>query len=146
MPKLRHAVLACVLLVSPAAFAAGGSSAPHTDAGKGATRLTSAPSFVPLPSITAATPAGRAIGGMISVEFALDVPDARLRNRAIAMRPRVMDSLRATVADYALTHIRPGAPPNPDQLATLAQTAMDRAMGAPGVKVLITNVMITERR
>lgn len=143
MQSLRHATLACVLFVSPA-FAEG--AAPKTDAGRGATRLTSAVSFVPLPSITAATPAGRSIGGMLSVEFGLDIPEAKMRTRAIAMRPRLMDSMRATVADYALTRVRPGAPPDPDQLSALAQTAMDRTMGGPGVKVLITNVMITERR
>jgi len=128
------------LLVAPA-FA----EAPKIDAGKGSTRLTSAVSFVPLPTVSAATPAGRAIGGMLTVDFALDIPDARLRNRAIAMRPRLMDSLRATVADYALTRVRPGAPPDPDMIATLAQTGMDRSIG-PGIKVLITNVMIVERR
>ncbi len=143
----RHLIAAavCLVLCSPAAFAEGG-SAPQTDAGKGSTRLTSAVSYVPLPTINAATPAGRAIGGMLAVDFGLDIPDARLRTRAIAMRPRLMDSLRATVADYALTRVRPGAAPDPDQLSVMAQTAANRAMGTPGVQVLIVNVMITERR
>lgn len=141
MIRLSAVLLAACLLASPAAFA----EAPKNDAGKGATRLTSAPSFVPLPTIAAATPAGRAIGGMLTVDFALDVPDARLRTRAVAMRPRLMDALRATVADYALTRIRPGGPPDPDMISTLAQTSMDRTVGGPGVKVLITNVMITQR-
>lgn len=134
-------MLAALVIATPA-FA----EAPKIDAGKGATRLTSAVSFVPLPTIAAATPAGRAIGGMLTVDFALDIPDTRLRNRAISMRPRLMDSLRATVADYALTRVRAGGPPNPDQISAMAQAAMDQTMGAPGVKVLITNVMITERR
>lgn len=143
---MRHliAAVACLALCSPAAFAEGGGA--KTDAGKGSTRLTSAVSYVPLPTINAATPAGRAIGGMLAVDFGLDIPDARLRTRAIAMRPRLMDSLRATVADYALTRVRAGAPPDPDQLGQMAQTAANRAMGVTGVQVLITNVMITERR
>jgi hypothetical protein len=141
--RLAVLAIACSLLVAPLAFAEG---APKIDAGKGATRLTSAVSFVPLPTITAATPAGRTIGGMLTVDFALDIPDAKQRNRAISMRPRLMDSLRATVADYALTRVRAGAPPDPDMIATLAQTGMDRTIGGPGVKVLITNVMIVERR
>ncbi len=138
------AAVVCLLLVSPAAFAEGG--APKTDAGKGSTRLSSAVSFVPLPTINAATPTGRGIGGMLAVDFSLDIPEARLRTRAIAMRPRLMDALRATVADYALTRIRPGAPPDPNQLSLMAQAAANRAMGGPGVQVLISNVMITERR
>lgn len=149
MTALRFAAAACALLASPlvcgpAAFAEG--AAPQTDAGKGSTRLSSAPSYVPLPSITSATSSGRGIGGMMAVEFGLDIPDARLRTRAIAMRPRLMDAMRATVADFALTRVRPGSPPDPDQLSALAQTAMDRTMGQGGVRVLITNVMITERR
>ena len=140
---LAAAAVVCLLLVSPAGLAEGAS---HSDAGKGSTRLTSAVSYVPLPTINAATPAGLAIGGMLSVDFSFDIPDARLRTRAIAMRPRLMDSLRATVSDYALTRIRPGAPPDPDQLAAMAQVAANRTMGSPGVQVLITNVMITERR
>jgi hypothetical protein len=139
---MRLALLASAFLLVATPVLA---EAPKNDAGKGATRLTSAVSFVPLPTIAAATPAGRTIGGMLTVDFALDIPDARLRNRAISMRPRLMDSLRATVADYALTHVRPGGPPNPDTISTMAQAAMDRAVG-PGVKVLITNVMIVERR
>lgn len=140
--RLSAFAVACSLFLSPAAFAEG---AAKIDAGKGSTRLTSAVSFVPLPTISAATPAGRAIGGMLTVDFALDIPDARLRNRAISMRPRLMDSLRATVADYALTRVRAGAPPDPDMISTLAQTGLDHTIG-PGAKVLITNVMIVDRR
>ena len=138
---MKYAVIAaCLLLCAPAAFAEG---APHTDAGKGSTRLTSAVSFVPLPTINSATAFGQGIGGMLSVDFGFDIPDARLRTRAVAMQPRLMDALRATVADYALTRIRPGSPPDPDQLALMAQTSANRAMGATGVRVLIINVMIT---
>jgi flagellar basal body-associated protein FliL len=119
---------------------------PKTDAGKGATRLTSAPSYVPMPPLTSATPLGRGIGGMITVEFGFDIPDARQRARAQAMRPRLQDALRSAVSAYAMSHIRPGAAPDPTQLCVMAQGSIDRAMGAPGVKVLITNVMITDRR
>ena len=143
MKPLHAAVVACVLLCAPAAFAEG---APHTDAGKGSTRLTSAVSYVPLPTINAATAYGRGIGGMLSVDFGFDIPDAHLRTRAVAMTPRLMDSLRATVAEYALTRIRPGAPPDPDQLAIMAQASANRAMGVAGVRVLIINVMITDHR
>ena len=145
MNRFRAAAIASTLLVSPAAFAEG-HGAPHSDAGKGSTRLTSAVSYVPLPTINSATPSGRAIGGVLSVDFGLDIPDVRVRNRAVAMQPRLMDSLRATVADFALTRIRPGGPPDPDQLAAMAQAAANRTMGAAGVQVLIINVMITERR
>ena len=142
MKRVHVIAAACVLVCAPAAFAEG--SAPHTDAGKGSTRLTSAVSYVPLPTINSATAHGQRIGGMLSVDFCFDIPDARLRTRAVAMQPRLMDSLRATVADYALTRIRPGSPPEPDQLAIMAQASTNRAMGVTGVRVLIINVMITD--
>jgi hypothetical protein len=118
----------------------------HTDAGKGGTRLTSAVSFVPMAPLTAATPLGRSIGGMISAEFSFDIPDARLRTRALAMRPRLQDALRGALTEYGSSHYRPGGAPDPTQLCAMAQIAVDRAVGGPGVKVLIANVMITERR
>lgn len=140
---LVAAALAGALTFTGASMAAG---PPKADAGKGATRLTSSPSFVPMPPLTAATPLGRGIGGMITVEFGFDIPDARLRTRAQAMRPRLQDALRSAVSDYAMSHIRPGAAPDPTRLSIMAQSSVDRAVGAAGVKVLITNVMITDRR
>jgi len=140
---LVAAALSGAMIFSGAGFAA---DPPKSDAGRGATRLTSAPSFVPMPPLTAATPLGRGIGGMLTVEFAFDIPDARLRTRAQAMRPRLQDALRSAVADYAMSHIRAGAAPDPTRLAAMAQSSVDRAVGGGGVKVLITNVMVTDRR
>lgn len=120
--------------------------APKTDAGKGSTRLTSAVSYVPMPPLTAATPLGRGIGGMITAEFGFDIPDARLRTRAQAMRPRLQDALRGAVSDYASTRYRAGGAPDPTQIGVMAQAAVDRAVGGPGVRVLIANVMVTDRR
>jgi hypothetical protein len=144
--RLTHAIAILALALTSPAFAEGGAAPPKNDAGKGATRLSSAASYVPLPPINAATPAGRAIGGMLSVEFCLDIPDSRLRTRTIAMRPRVIDALRATVADYALTRVRQGGAPDPEQLSRLSQGALDRTLGAAGAKLLICNIMITDRR
>lgn len=126
--------------------AAGAFEAPKTDAGKGGTRLTSSPSYVPMPPLTAATPLGRSIGGMITAEFGFDIPDARMRTRAQAMKPRLQDALRSAVSDYALTHYRSGGAPDPTQITLMAQQNIDRAMGGAGVRVLISNVMVTDRR
>jgi hypothetical protein len=136
------ALFGCVALGGGVAVA----EAPKSDAGRGGTRLTSAPSYMPLPPLTAATPLGRGIGGMITAEFGLDVPDARLRTRATAMRPRIMDALRGAVADYAMSHYRAGGAPDPTQLTLMAQQSVDRTMGGAGVRVLISNVMVTDRR
>lgn len=143
MSRMIIATVLAAFVISTGAMA---SDAPKTDAGKGATRLTSAVSYVPLPPLTAATPLGRSIGGMITAEFGLDIPDTQLRNRAIAMRPRIMDALRSAVADYSLSHYRAGGAPDPTQLTLMAQQGVDRAMGVRGVRVLISNLMVTDRR
>jgi flagellar basal body-associated protein FliL len=140
---LAAAALSGAMMFTGVSIAAGPEKA---DAAKSANRLTSSPSFVPMPPLTSATPLGRGIGGMITVEFGFDIPDARLRTRAQAMRPRLQDALRSAVSEYSMSHIRPGAAPDPTRLSVMAQGSVDRAMGAAGVKVLITNVMITDRR
>lgn len=148
MMKFRAAALAVSLALSPCVAVAGGGGGGggHGDATKTASRLSSAESFVPLPSINTASSAGRGISGMISVDFSLDVPDPRLRARVVAMRPRVVDALRMSLSEYATTRIRAGAAPDPDQIVLMAQAAATRAVGGPGVRVLISNVMLNERR
>lgn len=148
MSRMIIATVLAAFVLSTGVISTGAmaSDAPKTDAGKGATRLTSAVSYVPLPPLTSATPMGRSIGGMITAEFGLDIPDERLRNRAIAMRPRIMDALRSAVAEYSLSHYRAGAAPDPTQLTLMAQQGVDRTMGVRGVRVLISNVMVTDRR
>lgn len=142
--RILAACAAAFLIACPPAFAAGGGG--HDDVGKTSSRLSSAASYVPLPSINTASSGGRGMSGMLSVDFGLDIPDAALRARTVSMQPRLMDALRTAVSEYALTRIRAGAPPDPDQLAMMAQAAADRTVGRPGVKVLITNLMLNARR
>lgn len=141
---LTALALSCIIAltgVSAASTPPGGATK-----SKSASRLTSAESFVAMAPLTAATPVGRSIGGMLSAEFGFDVPDARLRARAQAMRPRLQDALRGALTEYAASHLRPGGPPDPTRLCVMAQAAVDRAMGAPGVRVLISNLMVVDRR
>jgi flagellar basal body-associated protein FliL len=132
--------LALSLATTPV-YAAGGG-----EGSKSQSRLTSAESFLPLPPLLSATPAGRSIGGMMTVELGLDVPDPKLRERAKMMKPRVQDALRSAISDYTLTYLAPGAAPDPEQISRLAQQALDRALGQPGARVLLSNVMLTDRR
>jgi hypothetical protein len=138
--------LSCLMAFAvalPDVSAAGGAKGGGES--KSASRLTSSPSYVPMTPLTASTPMGRSIGGMISAEFGLDIPDARLRARAQAMRPRLQDALRGAVTEYGASHLRPGAAPDPTQLCVMAQSAIDRTLGGPGARVLISNVMVVAR-
>lgn len=128
-------------LVAAPAFAAG------KPAGKGAVnesalRITVAESYVPQFGLTATVSANYARAGMITVDAGLDVPDAALRAKLLKMGPRVRDTLRTALAEYANTHYRPGAAPDPDTIARMLQLAINRETGSQGAKVLLANVMM----
>ena len=80
------------------------------------------------------------------VDLGIDVPDAALRARASANAPRIRDALRTALALYASTYYRPHTAPDPGQLARLLQTSVDRTLGAPGARVLLTNILYQNRQ
>lgn len=134
-------VLALSLAVAPAAFAASskGKGGPNDEAAR---RITVAESYLPQFGLSATVSANYARAGMIMVDAGLDVPDATLRGKLAKAGPRVRDALRTALAEYANTHYRPGAAPDPDTIARMMQFAIDREAGQAGAKVLLANVMV----
>ena len=108
-------------------------------------RLTSAESYVPMPTFTTAVLQRQASRGTLVVDMGLDIPDAGLRGRAGANRPRLIDALRTAFATYASTHYRDRTAPDPAQLSRLMQQAIDRTLGAPGARVLLANLLYQRR-
>jgi flagellar basal body-associated protein FliL len=146
--KLKAAVFALALLAAlpgPAAAAGGSSPAPEQAPATRQERLTSAPSYVPLPTFTVGVLRRHSTHGTLVIEMGLDVPDADLRRRARLNEPRVRDAVRTAVAAYANTYYRDRTAPDPTQLTRLIQTAVDSTLGAPGARVLLAN-MIYQRR
>lgn len=133
--------LVLALLATPA-FAAGKPAAKGSVNDEAARRITVAESYVPQFGLTATVSANYARAGMITVDAGLDVPDPALRDKLRKMAPRVRDTLRAAVAEYANTHYRPGAAPDPDTIARMLQLAINRETGGQGAKVLLANVMV----
>lgn len=138
---MRIALLSLALLLAPVAPGFAEEGGPT----KAQSRLTSAVSYVPYPPLLTATPKGRGIGGMLTVELGLDVPDAKLRTRVQSMRPRMQDTLRTALSDYSITYLSATQLPDPDRISKMAQAAIDRTLGGPGAQVLLANVMMTER-
>lgn len=103
-------------------------------------RLTSAETYLPLPTLSAGVLRRTGSAGAIVVDMGLDIPDAELRRRAAANIPRLRDSLRTALATYATTFHRQGAAPDPASMVRLMQQAVDHTLGAAGARVLLTNI------
>lgn len=108
-------------------------------------RLTSAESFLPMPTLSAGVIQRNVSRGTIIVDLGLDVPDAALRSRANANAPRLRDALRTAISLYAGTYYRDRTAPDPAVLTRLLQQSVDRTLGAAGARVLLTNIIYQRR-
>ena len=152
---MRGLVLAalCAALCAGPAYAAGGggSAAPSSASQQQAPatrqeRLTSAESYLPMPTFSAGVIQRNSTRGAIVLEMGLDVPGADLRRRAQLNAPRLRDALRTALATYCSTFYRDRTAPDPDELTRLLQQAVDRALGAEGARVLLVNIIYQRRQ
>jgi flagellar basal body-associated protein FliL len=139
-------VALCLALGAGPAFAAGGggsgggASAQQAPATR-QERLTSAESYLPMPTLSAGVLQRRAYRGTLVVDMGLDVTDAALRQRARLNGPRLRDALRTALATYASTFYRDRTAPDPEELTRLLQQSVDRTLGAQGARVLLANII-----
>lgn len=143
------AILAmCAALAAGPAMAAGGggSSAPAQAPATRQERLTSAESFLPMPTLSAGVIQRNSTRGTIVLDMGIDVVDAPLRERARLNGPRLRDALRTALATYASTFYRDRTAPDPDELTRLLQQAVDRTLGAQGARVLLVNIIYQRRQ
>ncbi len=145
-----HVTLALLALAAalagPASAAGGGSSSSSSTTAEQAPatrqeRLTSAESFVPMPTLSAGVLQRNANHGTIVLDMGLDVPDETLRRRAMLNAPRLRDALRTALATYSSTYYRSRTPPSPTELTRLLQQSVDRTLGAEGARVLLVNII-----
>lgn len=141
---MRQAALALLVLAAatPAlAAGAGPAAAPEQAPASRQERLTSAESFMPLPTLSAGVLQRNASLGTIVVDMGLDIPDAALRRRAQLNGPRLRDALRTALASYSSTYYRDRTAPDPATLTRLLQQSVDQVLGAPGARVLLVNII-----
>lgn len=127
----------CAALAGPAAAENPSQSAPATRQ----ERLTSAESYLPMPTLSVGVLQRHTTRGVIVVDMGLDIPDPALRRRAQLAAPRVRDALRTAVATYASIYYRDRTAPEPETLARLMQQAVDQTLGAAGARVLLANII-----
>lgn len=145
-PILLIAMLAA--LAGPAAAAGGGSSSASQQQAPATRqeRLTSAETYLPLPTLSAGVLQRQSTQGTIVVDMGLDIPDAELRRRARLNEPRLRDALRTALATYSSTYYRDRTAPDMTQLTRLMQQSIDRTLGAAGARVLLVNVIYQRRQ
>lgn len=144
--RLRASLLALAALAAvagPAAAAGGGSS---NSGGQSAPasrqdRLTSAQTYVPVPTLSTSVLQRMSTRGTLVVDMGLDIPDAELRRQAQINGPRLRDALRTALSTYAGTYYRDRTAPDPAQLTRIMQQSIDRTLGAPGARVLLVNII-----
>lgn len=146
MRGLAILALCAALAAGPAMAAGGGSSAPAQAPATRQERLTSAESFLPMPTLSAGVIQRNSTRGTIVLDMGIDVVDAPLRERARLNGPRLRDALRTALATYASTFYRDRTAPDPDELTRLLQQAVDRTLGAQGARVLLVNIIYQRRQ
>jgi flagellar basal body-associated protein FliL len=146
---MRSAAIALLLLAlsaAPAGASGSGTAAPEQAPATRQERLTSAESFLPMPTLSAAVLQRNASLGTVVVDMGLDIPDDALRRRAQLNAPRIRDALRTALATYSSTYYRDRTPPDPSTLTRLLQSSVDRVLGAQGARVLLVNIIYQRRQ
>jgi flagellar basal body-associated protein FliL len=145
-PLLATALFAA--LAAPAAASGGGgsSSAQQQAPATRQERLTSAETYLPMPTLSAGVLQRNDNQGTIVVDMGLDIPDADLRRRAQLNAPRLRDALRTALANYSSTYYRVRTAPDPTELTRQMQVAVNRVLGARGARVLLANIIYQVRQ
>lgn len=136
------ALLVFAAAAAPALASGGGSSSSAQQApATRQERLTSAETYLPMPTLSAGVLQRNSNQGTMVVDMGLDIPDADLRHRAVMNAPRVRDALRTALATYSSVYYRVHTAPNPTELTRQMQMSVDRVLGAPGARVLLANII-----
>lgn len=142
---LRRGLLFGVFAVVALPAAAQSHGAPAQAPATRQERLTSAVTYLPMPTLSAGVLQRYSTAGTIVVDMGLDIPDEALRRRARLNEPRLRDGLRTALANYATTYYRDRTAPEPAVITRLMQQAIDRVLGAPGARVLLANIIYQRR-
>lgn len=95
-----------LVLALAAALATPAAAQPAHEAPDRQSRLTSAESYLPMPTLSAGVVQRYASTGTLIVDMGIDIQDRALRSRAQANAPRLRDALRTAIATYATTYYR----------------------------------------
>jgi flagellar basal body-associated protein FliL len=147
---LRILALSAMVALAPPAMAEGGEHASGGSSEQAPAsrqdRLTSAESYLPMPTLSAGILTRYSTQGTVVVDMGIDVQNAELRAHAQHNAPRLRDALRTALSTYANTYYREHTAPDPTTLTRLMQQAVDRTLGAAGAQVLLVNIIYQRRQ
>ena len=143
--RILGIAIVLTLCVGPALAAGNGGEGDQAPASR-QERLTSADSWLPMPTLSAFILSRTSSDATIIVDMGIDVPDATLRRHANANGPRIRDALRTALSTYSNTYYRIQTEPDPATITRLLQQAVDQTLGAPGARVLLVNIMFQRRQ
>lgn len=104
--------------------------------------LSTSSSYLRMEPVSASVRAGGYMGGVLEVEFALDIPEEALREQARASTLRLRDAYVTALTSYGGLGYRAGEVPDFVRITRLLQQSTDRTLGARGAEVLIRSVVL----
>ncbi len=143
-PTRRHAlnaVLASALAPLVLAAAPGLAFAGEHGGGGEQKKKGGGESYLQFPALTATIVRATGHRGVLSVESGLDVPDAKLRDVAMASQPRLRDAYIRFLQIYA-AGLGGGALPNTEVISAALQRSTDQVLGRPGARLLLGAVIV----
>ena len=140
LASLPAALAAAMLVAAPAAGAPP--TAPKEEIDPQAKRITGSEHYVPTFGLRASITRGFKIHGSLTVDAGLDVPDAKIRRQAEALKPRIMSSMHEAVLNYASLSYVIGDRPDADMLRMRLQKAVDGVLGKGNATVALASVLV----
>ncbi len=143
MRRLALTCLLTALLALPAAAAPPPAAAPAADPSAG--RITGSEAYIPTFGLRATISRGFGVRGILSVDAGLHVPDRKARERATALKPRIVNAMRDSVLNYASKSYIIGERPDAEILRAQMQRSVDRILGSDAATVALASVIIFDR-
>ena len=134
--------LACALIAAEPAALAVAPKKGVSPVDPLARKITGSPNYISMFGIRATITQEFSVSGFIAVDAGLDIKDSRVRKQVNAIRPRIMDALRVSLASYANGPYRLGEAPNLDMLRARMQRAVDRQLGKDAAQVVLASVIV----
>ena len=141
--RIGAALLAALAVaVTPADASPPPPAAPPKVEDPGAKRITGSENYVPTFGLRASITRGREIHGVLTVDAGLDVPSDKTRKFVEGVRPRLMNSMREVVLNYASLTYAIGERPDADMIRLRLQKAVDTVLGKDQAKVALASVIV----
>ena len=108
---------------------------------KAQSHATSPSPFLRCPSLTANVVRSNGRMGVVTIEAGLDIPDEKLRTKAMQNLPRLRDAYNRALAGISPSTPR-GGTPDLDRISVAMQQVTDKMLGQPGAKFLVGSVIV----